>query len=160
MRQASSDVYDAVRDAIAVAALPTSDALRAESRQLKTFLRDQRAISGIGNGLSDEILYEARLSPFRLTGQVGEEDARRLLTAVRSVLERQTALLRQSAAGALPQKEPTQHYLVHDHAGSRCARCGTVIASVSFADRETYYCPGCQTGGVALKDRRLSKLLK
>jgi formamidopyrimidine-DNA glycosylase len=135
-------------------------ALRDESRQLKTFLTDQRAISGIGNGLSDEILYGARLSPFRLTGQVDDEEARRLFAAVRSVLERQTALLRESAAGALPQKEPREHYAVHDHAGARCERCGTAIASVSFADRETYYCPGCQTGGVPLKDRRLSKLLK
>lgn len=136
------------------------EALRAESRQLKTFLTDQRALAGIGNGLSDEILYEARLSPLRLTGKVGDEEALRLYAAVRSVLVRQTALLRESAAGALPQTEPREHYTVHDHAGAKCPRCGSIISRVSYADRETYYCPGCQTGGVPLKDRRLSKLLK
>jgi formamidopyrimidine-DNA glycosylase len=136
------------------------EALRAESRQLKTFLTDQRALAGIGNGLSDEILYEARLSPLRLTGKVGDQEARQLYTAVRSVLERQTALLRESAGGALPQKEPREHYTVHDQAGAKCTRCGSIISRVSYADRETYYCPGCQTGGVPLKDRRLSKLLK
>jgi formamidopyrimidine-DNA glycosylase len=135
-------------------------ALRAGSRRLKTFLTDQRAISGIGNGLSDEILYEARLSPLRLTGQVTDEEARRLYAAVGEVLERQTTRLRESAAGALPQREPSEHYAVHDHAGSTCARCGSVIARISYADHETFYCPGCQTGGTPLKDRRLSKLLK
>jgi formamidopyrimidine-DNA glycosylase len=135
-------------------------ALRAESRQVKTFLTDQRTISGIGNGLSDEILYEARLSPLRLTGQVDDEGARRLYAAVGSVLRRQTELLREEMAGGLPQKEPREHYAVHDHAGAVCPRCRSVIARVSYADRETFYCPGCQTAGTPLKDRRLSKLLR
>lgn len=135
-------------------------ALRAESRRLKTLLVDQRAIGGIGNGLSDEILFEARLSPLRLTTQLDDDEARRLFAAIGPLLERQTALLRESASGALPQREPSEHYVVHDHAGSPCPRCGSAIARISYADHETFYCPGCQTGGVPLKDRRLSKLLK
>jgi formamidopyrimidine-DNA glycosylase len=135
-------------------------ALHAASRQLKTLLTDQRAIAGIGNGLSDEILYEARLSPLRLTGQVSDEEARRLHAAMGSVLARQTELLRASAAGELPQREPSEHYAVHDRAGSACLRCGNAIARISYADRDTFYCPGCQTGGTPLKDRRMSKLLK
>ena len=134
--------------------------LRAASRQLKTLLTDQRAIAGIGNGLSDEILYEARLSPLQLTAKTSDEDGRRLFQAIGSVLARQTALLRESAAGELPQREPVEHYAVHDRAGSPCARCGSAIARISYADRETFYCPGCQTGGRTLSDRRLSKLLK
>jgi formamidopyrimidine-DNA glycosylase len=135
-------------------------ALRAESRQVKGFLTDQRAISGIGNGISDEILYEARLSPLQLTRNVGDDEAARLYRATLDVLERQISALRASAAGALPQREPSEHYAVHDHAGEKCGRCGQAIARISYADRETYYCPGCQTGGAPLKDRRLSKLLK
>lgn len=136
------------------------EALRAESRQLKGLLTDQRAMAGIGNGLSDEILYEARLSPLQLTRNVGDAEAARLYRATLDVLARQTAALRTSAAGTLPQREPSEHYVVHDHAGTKCARCGHAIARISFADRETFYCPGCQTGGTPLKDRRLSKLLK
>ena len=135
-------------------------ALGAESRQLKTFLADQRAISGIGNGLSDEILYQARLSPMKLTGALTGEEAAALHGAVLEVVETQIERLRKSAGDELPQKEPREHYAVHDHAGERCAKCGTTIARVSYADRDTFYCPGCQTGGKPLKDRRLSKLLK
>lgn len=136
------------------------EAVRAETRQLKTLLTDPRAIAGIGNGLSDEILYEARLSPMKRTDQIDENEASRLHAAVISVVERQVEKLRESAAGELPQKEPVEHYVVHDHKGEPCPRCGTKIAWVSYADRDTFYCPGCQTGGVPLKDRRLSKLLK
>lgn len=136
------------------------EAVGAAPRQLKSFLVDSSAISGIGNGLADEILFEARLSPLRRTDQLDEGGPRRLHEAIHHVVERQLALLRESAAGSLPQREPVEHYSVHDHRGDPCPRCGTPIAWVSYADRDTFYCPGCQTGGVPLKDRRLSKLLK
>jgi len=136
------------------------DAAKVAARQLKSFLVDQEAISGIGNGLADEILHEARLSPLKRTDQTDDEELRRLHEAVGKVIERQLELLRESAAGSLPQKEPVEHYTVHDHKGDPCPRCGTPIAWISYADRDTFYCPGCQTGGVPLKDRRLSKLLK
>ena len=136
------------------------DSVRSAPRQLKTLLTDPGSVAGIGNGLSDEILFEARLSPMKRTDQIDDEEAARLHAAVLSVVERQVSLLRESAGGALPQKEPVEHYVVHDHRGRPCPRCGTPIAWVSYADRDTFYCPGCQTGGVPLKDRRLSKLLK
>jgi formamidopyrimidine-DNA glycosylase len=135
-------------------------ALRAESRQLKTFLTNQRAIAGIGNGLADEILWEARLSPLALTGRIDDAAAAALHEAVLRVVETQVERLRASALGALPKREPVEHYAVHDHAGMPCPRCGAVIARISYADRETFYCPGCQTGGKPLKDRRLSRLLR
>ena len=137
-----------------------AEALRAGSRRLKTFLTDQRTLAGIGNGLSDEILYEARLSPMKLSGSLTKEETRALYDAVLRVPSEQTEKLRRSAAGELPQREPREHYVVHDRAGARCPRCGTSIARVSFSDHDLFYCPGCQTGGKPLKDRRLSKLLK
>lgn len=164
-----ADDLDAVRELAEVGPDPTRgelplerfrEALRAESRQLKTFLTDQRALSGVGNGLSDEILYEARLSPMALTSRTTEEEAARLHAALLSVLDAQTSRLRDAMAGALPQKEPSEHYAVHDHAGETCGRCGAAIARVSYANRETFYCPGCQTNGKPLKDRRLSRLLR
>lgn len=164
-----ADDLDAVEELKTIGPDPTrgelscddfSAGVQASSRQLKTFLTDQRAIAGIGNGLADEILFEARLSPLQRTGNLSDEEVGRLYEALGAVLKRQVALLRQSAAGSLPQREPVEHYSVHDHRDRPCPRCGTAIAWISYADRDTYYCPSCQTGGEALKDRRLSKLLK
>ncbi len=163
------DDLDSVEELRTIGPDPTKEGLtleafaaaaRATPRQLKSFLTDQRAIAGIGNGLADEILYEARLSPLKRTGSLSEKETERLYESVRAVLEKQIALLRESAGGSLPQKEPVEHYVVHDHRGEPCPRCGTPIAWISYAERDTFYCPGCQTGGSALKDRRLSKLLK
>jgi formamidopyrimidine-DNA glycosylase len=137
-----------------------TEALGSGSRRLKTLLTDQRMIAGIGNGLSDEILYEARLSPMKLSGSLTKEETRALHAAILRVPAEQTEKLRRSASGELPQREPREHYAVHDHAGALCRVCGTTIARVSFADHDLFYCPGCQTGGKPLKDRRLSKLLK
>jgi len=164
-----AEEVDAVTELAAVGPDPTRgeltpaafrDAVKAESRQLKSLLTDQRALSGVGNGLADEILHEARLSPLALTGRTTDEEIERLHAAILSVLERQTTLLREAMAGALPQKEPSELYAVHDHAGAACPRCGATVARISYADRETFYCPGCQTGGKPLKDRRLSRLLR
>ena len=135
-------------------------ALRAESRRLKTMLTDQGAIAGIGNGLSDEVLYEARLSPMKLTSAITDAEAADLHAALLLVVSAQVEKLRVTMAGELPRKEPRDLYAVHDRAGSACPRCGGRIARISYADRETFYCPGCQTGGKPLKDRRLSRLLK
>jgi formamidopyrimidine-DNA glycosylase len=137
-----------------------AEALRGAPRRLKTFLTDQRTLAGIGNGLSDEILYEARLSPMKLSPSLDPKEAAALYGAVMRVLSDQTDKLRRSAAGELPQKEPREHYVVHDHARERCPTCGATIARVSYADHDLFYCPGCQTGGKLLRDRRLSKLLK
>jgi formamidopyrimidine-DNA glycosylase len=149
---------DPARGALTVERL--GEALRARSRQLKGLLTDQRVIAGIGNGLADEILWEARLSPLALTGRIGEAEVTRLHAAVLLVVETQVERLRRSTAGELPRREPVEHYSVHDHAGAPCPRCGTTVARISYADRETFYCPGCQTGGKPLKDRRLSRLLR
>ena len=50
--------------------------------------------------------------------------------------------------------------VVHARTGLPCPVCGTLIREVSFADSSLQYCPGCQTGGKPLADRRLSKLLR
>jgi len=49
---------------------------------------------------------------------------------------------------------------VHGRFGKPCPRCGDPVQRIRFADNETNYCAGCQTGGRLLADRSLSRLLK
>jgi formamidopyrimidine-DNA glycosylase len=49
---------------------------------------------------------------------------------------------------------------VHARTGLPCPVCGDTVREVSFADKSFQYCPGCQTGGKVLADRRMSRLLK
>ncbi|HXQ00513.1 MAG TPA: zf-TFIIB domain-containing protein, partial [Solirubrobacteraceae bacterium] len=59
----------------------------------------------------------------------------------------------------IPDKLPMP-LRVHRHEGEPCPRCATTLLAVHFEDYTIAYCPSCQTGGRALKDRRLSRLLK
>lgn len=127
--------------------------------QLKGVLRDQRVIAGIGNAYSDEILHAARLSPFKPANSLDEAGRAVLYDAIRGELS--AAVARASGLQARELKDAKRTALrVHGRTGEPCAVCGTTIAEVSFADSSLQYCPGCQTGGKPLADRRLSKLLK
>ena len=127
--------------------------------QLKGVLRDQQQIAGIGNAYSDEILHAAKLSPFTPATSLDAEGRATLLAAIRDELGRAIAASRGRAASELKDaKRATLR--VHCRTGEPCAQCGTTIAEVSFADSSLQYCPGCQTGGKKLADRRMSKLLR
>jgi formamidopyrimidine-DNA glycosylase len=127
--------------------------LRSDSRRLHAMLRDQRLIAGIGRAWANEILHEARLSPYALSTQVDDEQLARLDEAIRSELARGLELRERGA-------DNKKTYRVHDRLGEACHVCGTPIARVDFEEHTIYYCPTCQTGGRVLKDRRLSRLLR
>ena len=127
--------------------------------QLKGVLRDQRIIAGIGNAYSDEILHAARLSPFKPSNGLDDAERATLYAAIRSELA--DAVARSAGLAARELKGDKKLNLrVHGKTGQPCPVCGTTIAEVSFADSSLQYCPGCQTGGKLLADRRLSRLLK
>ncbi|MBN9104556.1 MAG: Fpg/Nei family DNA glycosylase [Propionibacteriaceae bacterium] len=127
--------------------------------QLKGVLRDQRVIAGIGNAYSDEILHAAKMSPFKPANSLDAAGRKVLYDAVRDELS--AAVARASGLQARELKDAKRSAMrVHGRTGEPCAVCGTTIAEVSFADSSLQYCPGCQTGGKPLADRRLSRLLK
>ena len=124
-----------------------------ERRRLHGFLRDQRIIAGIGRAWANEILHGARLSPFALAAELDGEALGRLNEAIRSELMRGLALREQGLGDE-------DVYRVHRRLGFPCHVCATPIARVAFEEHTIFYCPSCQTGGKALADRRLSRLLR
>ena len=133
--------------------------LAGERRQIKGALRDQSLIAGIGNAYSDEILHAARMSPFRLTSSLGDDDIAHLYAALRTTLQEAVVRSRGVAAGKL-KAEKKSGMRVHGRTGQPCPVCGDTVREVSYRDSSLQYCPTCQTGGKPLADRRLSRLLK
>ncbi|MBV9233272.1 MAG: formamidopyrimidine-DNA glycosylase [Candidatus Eremiobacteraeota bacterium] len=133
-----------------------------QSRTLKRALTDPRALSGIGNAYSDEILHAARLSPIMLTRKLKDEEWERLYGATRSTLRIWMDRLQEEARVEFPARVTAfrSDMAVHGRYGRPCPTCGATIQRISYADNETNYCPGCQTGGRILADRALSRLLK
>ena len=129
------------------------------SGRLKTVITDQKVIAGIGNAYSDEILHVAKLSPFATAGKLTSAQLSGLHDAMVSVLT--DAVSRSVGQQAATLKgEKRSGLRVHDRTGLPCPVCGDTVREVSFADKSFQYCPTCQTGGKALADRRLSRLLK
>jgi formamidopyrimidine-DNA glycosylase len=128
-------------------------------RPLHALLRDQRTIAGIGRSWVDEILWEARLSPYKRAADLDEEEIGRLEAAIAEVLGRAIAHYEESVALPIPDKLPMP-LRVHRHEGEPCPRCGETLLPVHFEDYVIAYCPRCQTEGRVLKDRRMSRLLR
>ena len=129
---------------------------------LKRALTDPHLFSGIGNAYSDEILHRARLSPIALSGKLSSEEIGRLYDAARTVLSEWTARLRAAAGEGFPEHVTAfrPEMAVHGRFGKPCPVCGAPVQRIVYADNETNYCARCQTGGVVLADRSLSRLLK
>ena len=128
-------------------------------RPLHTMLRDQHTIAGIGRSWVDEILWEARLSPYKRGADLTEEETGRLREATVAILGAAIDHYEGAIELPIPDKLPMP-LRIHRHEGQPCPRCATVLRSVHFEDYVIAYCPACQTEGRVLKDRRLSRLLK
>jgi formamidopyrimidine-DNA glycosylase len=151
--QLDADLSHLGPDALELDAAALGEILRRERRQLHPLLRDQRAIAGIGRAHANEILLRARLSPFKASTELSNEEVEHLAAAMHEDLTRALELREQGKGDSVV-------YLVHDRLGEPCPQCGTPIARVDFEEHTIYYCPSCQTGGRLLKDRRLSRLLR
>jgi formamidopyrimidine-DNA glycosylase len=134
------------------------DRLRAP-RPLHGLLRDQRIIAGIGRSWVDEILWTARLSPFKRGSDLDPDEAAALGHAIATVLDGALRHYERVIALPIPDKLPLP-LQVHRRAGEPCPRCGATIEAVHYEDYIMCYCPDEQTAGKVLKDRRLSRLLK
>jgi formamidopyrimidine-DNA glycosylase len=129
---------------------------------LKRALTDPHLFNGIGNAYSDEILHRARLSPVALTQKLAAGAIEQLFHAAQLTLTHWIELLRRETGEQFPENVTAfrPEMAVHGKFGKPCPVCGAKVQRIRYADNETNYCPGCQTGSKLLADRSLSLLLR
>ena len=139
-----------------------AERLRATPHTVKRALTDQRVFAGIGNAYSDEILFHARMSPFRLGRNLSDEEMAGLFAACRKVLAEWAQRLGEQTGDAFPGKVTAfqPQMAVHGKYRQPCPVCGAPVQRILRAENESNYCAKCQTGGRLLADRSLSRLLK
>lgn len=146
-------------DALGADLATFAERLRGKRGQVKGVLTDQTVLAGVGNAYSDEILHTAKVSPFAITNRLSDEKMAALHAATGEVLG--DAVRRSLGQRAAELKgEKRSGLRVHGRAGLPCPVCGDPVREVSFADSSLQYCPGCQTGGKPLADRRISRLVR
>ncbi|TLN02797.1 endonuclease VIII, partial [bacterium] len=112
---------------------------------LKAFLATEQRIPGLGNGVLQDILFNARLHPKK---KLGTTDARQRETLFDTVV---TTLHEMTASGG----RDTERDLFGNPggyatkmskftAGNPCAECGSTIVKEAYLGGSVYYCPGCQ----------------
>lgn len=101
---------------------------------IKARLLDQGAIAGVGNLLADQVLWQARIAPARLTGSLSLQDLDRLRREVRSAVRQ---AIRRGGAH-------TGDFIAHRVPEGICPRCGTPVSHARIGGRATYWCPNCQ----------------
>lgn len=139
-----------------------AEALTRENHTLKRALTDPHLFSGVGNAYSDEILHAARLSPFKQTRSLEDDEVRRLYEATRLTLSHWIVRLQRDTGDEFPEKVTAfrEGMTVHGRYRQPCPDCGTPVQRVVYAANEANYCPQCQTGGRLLADRSLSRLMR
>jgi len=137
-------------------------AITERNHTVKRAMTDPRILSGVGNGYSDEILWEARLSPVKWTSRLSDEEIVRLHDVTKAVLAKWRDLLIAEVGDGFPDKVTAfrPEMAVHGKYGEPCPRCGDPVQRIRRASNEVNYCATCQTDGKLLADRGLSRLLK
>ncbi len=131
--------------------------LSEKSGRLHGFLRDQRAMAGVGRRLANEICHRARLSPFANTAKLDADEITRLYEAMTACINESLAHERTLDAMSASADRPGN---VHHREGEACPVCEDKIRAVEYRSYTVAYCPTCQTSGKILADNTTSKFLK
>ena len=113
--------------------------------EIKGVLTRGRVIAGIGNAYADEILFDAKVYPFKKRKALSKDELRRLFDSSRKVIEEATEVVRERMGDDIHLK--LRDFLkVHNRGGEPCPRCGNNISQVTANKRITSYCRKCQPG--------------
>jgi len=120
--------------------------LKRHNGTIKGILVNHKFIAGIGNAYSDEILWEARIHPYRKRSQLSDEEVSRLYAAIHAVFDWAIPIVEKVFSESLDYAEWREHLRVHRRGGQPCPRCGTRISEITAGQRVTSFCRTCQPG--------------
>jgi formamidopyrimidine-DNA glycosylase len=138
-------------DALEVSEAEFRERIKKHSGAIKNILTNHKFIAGIGNAYSDEILFEARIAPFRKRTTLSDAEIGALYRAIGKTLQRSIKIVREQFKDELDYSEWRDHLKIHRKGGDgkdkqegRCPRCGTHITEIAPSQRVTSYCRTCQ----------------
>ena len=124
------------------------ECLKDKKGKVKQVLMDQTVIAGIGNIYSDEILWQAKIHPFKDVSKLSRSDLDRIYQAMREILPRAIELGGESISDFRRISGERGYFdkerKVYRREGEKCSRCGTVIKRIKLAGRSAHFCPYCQ----------------
>lgn len=122
--------------------------ISSKNGKIKQVLMNQEVIAGIGNIYSDEILWQAKIHPFRIAGKLKNKELKNIYSAMKNILKKAVKLRGTSISDFRDTAGKTGGYAdirkVYKKEGDKCLRCATAIKRVKIGGRSAHYCPKCQ----------------
>jgi formamidopyrimidine-DNA glycosylase len=120
--------------------------IRKFTGQIKNILVNLRFVAGIGNAYADEVLFAAKIHPYRKRTTLGEADIGRLYAAMHKVFDWATPIVAEQMRDELNYEERRDFLKIHRRGGEPCPVCGTRISEITAGQRITDFCRNCQPG--------------
>ncbi len=121
---------------------------KSKKGKIKQILMNQTVIAGIGNIYSDEILWEAKVHPFKEVKKLSDEEIKRIYDAMKKILPKAIGLGGESISDfrRISGEKGGFDLLrkVYRREGEKCSRCDKIIKRVKLAGRSAHFCPKCQ----------------
>jgi formamidopyrimidine-DNA glycosylase len=120
--------------------------IRKFTGQIKNILVNHRFVAGIGNAYADEILFAAKIHPYRKRTALKEPDIHRLYDTIHKVFDWATPIVARQMRDELNYEERRDFLKIHRKGGEQCPVCGTRISEITAGQRITDFCRNCQPG--------------
>jgi len=124
------------------------ECLSEKKGRIKQVLMDQKVIAGIGNIYSDEILWQAKIHPFKETKQLRDEEIKKIYDTMREILPKAIGVGGESISDFRRISGEKGGFdslrKVYRREGEKCSRCGTIIKRLKLDGRSAHFCPMCQ----------------
>ncbi|MGL5308525.1 MAG: DNA-formamidopyrimidine glycosylase, partial [Metamycoplasmataceae bacterium] len=122
--------------------------IQKSKKVIKTVLLEQAIVSGIGNIYACEILFSAKISPFKIAGELTWDECQEIVNESKRILKlavKNNGTTVSSFTFDNTHAGSFQSYLnVYGRARKKCINCNELIVKGYINKRGTYYCPNCQ----------------
>lgn len=123
---------------------------RNRNTPIKTFIMNSRNVVGVGNIYANEALFLAGIRPDKLTGTLTKAEMTKLVEAIKTVIKQAieaggTTLKDFRHADGKPGYF-RNNLKVYGRGGQPCLNCHTLLVETKLGQRQTVFCPNCQTG--------------
>ncbi len=136
------------KDALEIKEKEFKALIKNNKRCIKSFLLDQKVLAGLGNIYTDELLYRAKINPFKTTDSLSEEEIKKLFYEMKNLLKEAISLKGSSVKNFINVKgnkgKFQEKHMVYGKKGKECLRCGSLLIYKKINQRGTTFCPVCQ----------------
>lgn len=115
---------------------------------IKQMIMDNSFVVGMGNIYSDEILFQAGVSPIRKVSSLKKQDWKNIFNWIKPILQKGIEA-KGSSVGDFVRTDGSwgqmgKFHFVYGCKGKECKKCGTIIKSIKLGGRTSCFCPSCQ----------------